>query len=92
MYYLAQVAFLNYVTIAKSIIIRHEKYDHQYRAMFVQNCVINENKFLKEEKNDDCSLDSYLFEVCCSICKNNVGLYNIDEKMYYFYEVIPSLG
>ena len=48
---------------------------------------INEDKL--EEMKEKCR--NY-FSVECFVCSTEVGVYEADEKIYYFFHVIPGLG
>jgi len=84
---------------------RHEKYLTQYRAVFVANCKIGNDKVLKQntsrsrkrnrgserfDRNDTNSTNGETFkQVCCSVCSTEVGVMDQDE-IYHFYNVLPS--
>ncbi|XP_047179703.1 E2F-associated phosphoprotein [Vigna umbellata] len=84
---------------------RHEKYLTQYRAVFVANCKIGNDKVLKQntsrsrkrnggserfDRNDTDSINTETFkQVCCSVCTTEVGVMDQDE-IYHFYNVLPS--
>ncbi|XP_020212270.1 E2F-associated phosphoprotein [Cajanus cajan] len=84
---------------------RHEKYLTQYRAIFVVNCKIGNDKVLRQNNSrsrkrnrgtegfdgDDArSTDIETFkQVCCSVCSTEVGVIDQDE-VYHFYNVLPS--
>ncbi|CAJ1977661.1 unnamed protein product [Sphenostylis stenocarpa] len=84
---------------------RHEKYLTQYRAVFVVNCKIGNDKFSKQntsrsrkrnrgserfDRNDTTSTNIETFkQVCCSVCLTEVGVIDQDE-IYHFYNVLPS--
>ncbi|XP_027367094.1 E2F-associated phosphoprotein [Abrus precatorius] len=84
---------------------RHEKYLTQYRAVFVVNCKIGNDKVLRQNSsrsrkrnrgaegfdgNDARSSNSETFkQVCCSVCSTEVGVIDEDE-VYHFYNVLPS--
>ncbi|ESW14759.1 hypothetical protein PHAVU_007G015100 [Phaseolus vulgaris] len=84
---------------------RHEKYLTQYRAVFVTNCKIGNDKVLKQntsrsrkrnrgserfDSHDPNSTNIETFkQVCCSACSTEVGVIDQDE-IYHFYNVLPS--
>lgn len=49
--------------------------------------IMNEQKL--EELKEKCR--NY-FSVECCVCSTEVGVYEADEKIYYFFHVIPGLG
>ncbi|KAL2945953.1 hypothetical protein AAZX31_U017800 [Glycine max] len=84
---------------------RHEKYLTQYRAVFVVNCKIGNDKVLKQntsrsrkrnrgkegfDGDDAHSTNIETFkQVCCSVCSTEVGVIDQDE-IYHFFNVLPS--
>ncbi len=80
---------------------RHEAYKHQYRAMFVMNCVIDHSEKLtypkttekkkkgKKSKTDDEDLKELFHPVKCSKCSTQVAVFD-DEEIYHFFNVIAS--
>mmetsp|Transcript_24180 Transcript_24180/g.31577 ORF Transcript_24180/g.31577 Transcript_24180/m.31577 type:complete len:147 (+) Transcript_24180:52-492(+) len=65
---------------------QHEKYQNQWRAMFVQNCAADVNDIYEVE---DCQEGEIYHPVTCEICKTVVGVMD-PEEVYYFFNVIPS--
>ena len=53
----------------------------------------NEKNLSEEEKLEEMKekCKNY-FSVECCICNTEVGVYEADEKIYYFFHVIPGLG
>lgn len=76
---------------------RHEVYNTQYRAMFVQNCRVDETVKLKcplkkEKKNrarPGGSEDELYSGVFCSICNTQVAVFD-DDEVYHFFNVVAS--
>ncbi|GMI88419.1 hypothetical protein like AT5G08320 [Hibiscus trionum] len=83
---------------------RHEKYVTQYRAIFVVNCKI-ENEKVRQEKvkpkksgkrrretgeDEAAAASGETFKaVCCLVCSTEVGVIDGDE-VYHFFNVLPS--
>lgn len=74
----------------------------QYRAVFVVNCKIKDDKVVKQnipksrkrnrrtEGNDAHSTNTETFkQVCCSVYLTEVGALDGDE-VYHFFNVLPS--
>lgn len=85
-------------------ICRHEKYVTQYRAIFVVNCNIKNERVLPQRsikpkrgkrgrESDNCgagSVDGEKFRpVHCEVCSTEVGAIDEDE-VYHFFNVLPS--
>ncbi|XVE49717.1 hypothetical protein DITRI_Ditri01bG0103500 [Diplodiscus trichospermus] len=80
---------------------RHEKYVTQYRAIFVVNCKIENDKVRQEgikprkgkrrrESSENEAAGGEIFKsVCCSVCSTEVGVIDEDE-VYHFFNVLPS--
>ncbi|KAL5703474.1 hypothetical protein ACHQM5_028563 [Ranunculus cassubicifolius] len=81
---------------------RHEQFLTQYRAVFVVNCQIKQQKnsgvvvvnqtSKRKRKNGSQSVDKQdenLKCVCCEVCSTEVGVVDEDE-VYHFFNVIPS--
>ena len=83
---------------------RHDVYEHQYRAMFVQNCDIDKTQQLKYPKTKqkrskgkkktkeliiDGGDDDLFHPVKCNRCNTQVAVYDKDE-VYHFFNVIAS--
>uniref|UniRef100_A0A1J3EHJ5 E2F-associated phosphoprotein n=1 Tax=Noccaea caerulescens TaxID=107243 RepID=A0A1J3EHJ5_NOCCA len=84
---------------------RHEQYVTQYRAVFVVNCKVDENRVLQHnatppsivgkrtrvsEKQETGSADAErLNPVICSTCSTEIGVFD-SEEIYHFSNVIPS--
>ncbi|RNA25657.1 E2F-associated phospho [Brachionus plicatilis] len=82
---------------------RHEKYRTQFRAMFVFNCSIKQDEQLKypkekskkKKKADDISIDRIeRFDIYkpveCKICKTEIGVFDPNDEMYHFFNVLAS--
>jgi hypothetical protein len=83
---------------------RHDTYKHQYRAMFVINCIVDhgekltfpkanekKNKSKKKQKTeigDDTDEELYN-PVKCSKCSTQVAVFDKDE-IYHFFNVVAS--
>eukprot|EP00040_Diaphanoeca_grandis_P036683 m.235494 g.235494 ORF g.235494 m.235494 type:complete len:315 (-) comp33664_c11_seq2:262-1206(-) len=82
---------------------RHEKYENQFRAMFVHNCKVEatENLYFREntrkfktkqarENDTQINADDQAFHpVKCTECDAVVGVYDVDE-VYHFFNVLAS--
>ena len=82
---------------------RHEKFDTQYRAMFVMNCTVDPSKQLKypepkkgkrkrkKDENPTPAVDpNDIFNpVNCNRCTTQVAVYDNDE-VYHFFNVLAS--
>mmetsp|Transcript_11361 Transcript_11361/g.15466 ORF Transcript_11361/g.15466 Transcript_11361/m.15466 type:complete len:173 (-) Transcript_11361:213-731(-) len=82
---------------------RHAQYTHQYRAMFVQNCVVDRAQQVRilqpgsgasigcpsETSTGDKLTEDTYFPVKCETCKTEVGLFD-HEEMYHFFNAFPS--
>ena len=80
---------------------RHETYEHQYRAMFVMNCSVDQTQQLKHpmksskkgkgKKPDHSSADpNDIFNpVNCDRCSTQVAVYD-REEIYHFFNVLAS--
>ncbi|XP_057423641.1 uncharacterized protein LOC130717440 [Lotus japonicus] len=84
---------------------RHENFLTQYRAVFVVNCKIKDDKVVKQnisksrkrnrrtegiDASDAHSTNTETFkQVCCSVCMTEVGALDGDE-VYHFFNVLPS--
>ena len=66
---------------------RHDFYD-QYRAVFVQNCCVFTNRFVKPVKGDD---GATYHPVHCNNCKIDVGVRDQDDVVH-FYQVLASIS
>lgn len=77
---------------------RHERYDGQFRSMFVQNCTVNRAEKLvfpasgsakkkkKQQQPEECSV----YAVNCARCDTSVGVYDFTEEVYHFCDVMPN--
>ncbi|EGC35854.1 hypothetical protein DICPUDRAFT_13745, partial [Dictyostelium purpureum] len=78
---------------------RHSTYKNQYRAISVNNCIVdkeinnNNNNNNNNTNNDDSSSDEDEDEVYqpvkCSVCETHVAMFDKDE-VYHFFNVFPS--
>lgn len=83
---------------------RHEKYVTQYRAVFVMNCTVKDERSYQHvgsgpkggkrrrgsSKSEAGPVTSETFKhVCCSVCSTDVGVIDEDE-VYHFYNTLPS--
>ncbi|KAI9110903.1 hypothetical protein K1719_018023 [Acacia pycnantha] len=84
---------------------RHEQYVTQYRAIFVMNCKVEENRDLnknnsreiqgkRRKKASDATEErsssiETVKQVYCSVCLTEVGVFDEDE-IYHFFNVLPS--
>lgn len=91
----------NYIFVA----FRHETYKHQYRAMFVMNCIVDRSETLqypeqapKKKKHkkktsqtaEVPSSETDLFNpVSCAECNTVVGVIDHDE-VYHFFNILAS--
>ncbi|KAM3133188.1 hypothetical protein pb186bvf_014764 [Paramecium bursaria] len=82
-YQIALTALSNYVMIIKNmrIIINIEH-------LIVMNTKINQNKLVKPNEDDN----QLYFSVQCQNCDVEVAVYDVREKMYHFFNVIPGFG
>jgi hypothetical protein len=63
---------------------RHAKHEHQYRAMFAQNCEVVRTETLE--------VDGDTFHpVRCAHCRADIAVLDTDE-VFHFFDVIPSNG
>lgn len=70
----------------------HEEYVGQFRAVFVQNCVVTENETLRvkiDSSDDDMPADeSEMYRpVSCSICDTEVAVLDKDD-VYHFCNIL----
>lgn len=87
-----------------TIFSRHEKYVTQYRAVFVVNCKIGNERPLcrsmmrpkrskrkREAGNIEVNhgVGEIFKHVCCIVCSTEVGVIDEDE-VYHFFNVLPS--
>lgn len=80
---------------------KHEKYDNQFRAMFVMNCTVDfsqqlkypepKKKGKKKKKTEENSIDpkDLFHPVKCDRCSTQVAVYDKDE-VYHFFNVLAS--
>lgn len=82
---------------------KHDKYENQFRAMFVHNCKIEETENLffrentrkyksKKARTNDYEVnadDQAYHPVKCTECETVVGVYDQDE-IYHFFNVLAS--
>ncbi|KAJ4456849.1 putative e2f-associated phosphoprotein [Paratrimastix pyriformis] len=77
---------------------RHEKFQNQFRAIFVLNCLIDRSTSLiyNEETQEHLSAappgtpsDQVYFNVSCAHCGERVGVVD-SEEIFVFYNVFPS--
>lgn len=82
---------------------QHDKYENQFRAMFVHNCKIDRSEKLyfkqktrqykskkdRESENQINADDEVFLSVKCTQCEAVVGVYDTDE-IYHFFSVIAS--
>eukprot|EP01112_Ceratiomyxa_fruticulosa_P011115 TRINITY_DN2990_c0_g1_i1.p1 TRINITY_DN2990_c0_g1~~TRINITY_DN2990_c0_g1_i1.p1 ORF type:complete len:172 (-),score=50.36 TRINITY_DN2990_c0_g1_i1:22-537(-) len=72
---------------------QHERYENQFRAMFVSNCFVDFSQVMKYKGEADAVTDSNGDEVYhpvkCKNCGVEVGVYDLDE-VYHFFNVFPS--
>ncbi|XP_054823692.1 uncharacterized protein LOC129321809 isoform X2 [Prosopis cineraria] len=84
---------------------RHEKYVTQYRAVFVINIKVENNRVLIKNNSREIKGKSgrkaidgteehstsieTVKQVCCSVCSTEVGVFDEDE-VYHFFNVLPS--
>ncbi|CAD8121082.1 unnamed protein product [Paramecium sonneborni] len=71
---------------------QHETYKKQYRAMVTINTKIIENKFVKPQENQKTKNDDIFLSVQCKVCQEEIGVYDINAKLYHFYNVVSGLG
>lgn len=76
---------------------QHDIYLTQFRAMFVQNCRIDNLHVLRvperasrPSRNAEHGADLY-YSVRCAQCNTEVGVYDSNE-VYHFCHVLPSGG
>ncbi|KAI8147370.1 E2F-associated phosphoprotein-domain-containing protein [Fennellomyces sp. T-0311] len=70
---------------------RHEKYQNQYRAMFVTNCrVIKTERYrYKDRRKGAQEPEEPYYVVKCSTCDTHVAMMDEDE-VYHFFNTIPT--
>ncbi|KAL1918278.1 uncharacterized protein VTP21DRAFT_2938 [Calcarisporiella thermophila] len=81
---------------------RHERYQHQYRAMFVRHCRVIKTERLRYEPPDSRHKrrkggeneisdegDEFYFPVECVNCRTRIAVYDTEE-VYHFFNVIAS--
>ncbi|KAF3456711.1 hypothetical protein FNV43_RR01365 [Rhamnella rubrinervis] len=83
---------------------RHEKYLTQYRAVFVVNCKIGNERSMRQfitrpkrgkrrresgESEVNPGGGEIFKQVCCLLCSTEVGVIDEDE-VYHFFNVLPS--
>ena len=70
---------------------RHDRFLHQYRAMFVQNCQVQRTERLRDPAAAPGDSSSFLYPVRCKSCQAEVGVMDEDE-VFHFFDVLPSNG
>ena len=43
-------------------------------------------------QEDSKEYSSILFPVLCTVCMHKVGVFELDDKMYIFFDVLPGLS
>ncbi|ORZ03043.1 E2F-associated phospho protein-domain-containing protein [Syncephalastrum racemosum] len=64
---------------------RHEKYQNQYRAMFVTNCQVKKTERYRYAEDDQ---EAY-YIVTCKTCETHVAMMDEDE-IFHFFNVIAT--
>lgn len=60
--------------------------------MITLNTKIDESKLIKPEKSAEEAEDEVFFSVKCKICSEEIGAYEVKNKIYHFFNVVPGLG
>ena len=81
---------------------RHERYFNQYRAVAVQNCVVDESRTVRPTSGDEDDDDEFVFHPLeCGECGAEVGVRqqsknqrqpqpNTDALVYHFFDAMPA--
>ncbi|XXQ31392.1 E2F-associated phosphoprotein [Plasmodiophora brassicae] len=68
---------------------RHERFANQYRAVFVQNVVVDENQAVSPMDDAPLEPGETYCPVFCKVCRVEIGVRDADE-VYHFFHVLPS--
>lgn len=63
---------------------QHVEYENQFRAMFVQNCRVDDKTVLTYDDSEEYN------PVYCSECGTQIGVFSVEEEIYHFFNVIPN--
>ena len=53
---------------------------------------VGDADYEKEYEDDHPKDFEYFFHVHCNQCNAEIGVYDLEEKVYHFFNTIPSLG
>ena len=70
---------------------RHVRFRHQYRAVLAENVVVHTDDLLNDPRGGTggAETDQY-YRVSCEACGTDVGLQDLRDHSYHFYQVLPS--
>ncbi|KAJ1622386.1 hypothetical protein T492DRAFT_1062770 [Pavlovales sp. CCMP2436] len=68
---------------------RHTRFRHQYRALLADNVTVHKDVVLDDPRGAGSGSDQY-YRVSCEVCGSDVGLQDIQDRAFHFYQVLPS--
>lgn len=68
---------------------RHVRFRHQYRSVLAENVVVHAGDLLSDPRGGGAETDQY-YRVSCEACGTDVGLQDLRDHSYHFYQVLPS--
>jgi hypothetical protein len=70
---------------------RHSRFRHQYRAMLAENVLIHTDTVISDPRGRSArSVGDDYFRVCCEACGTDVGLQDVGDRSFHFFQVLPS--
>lgn len=76
-------------SLISSICQRHSEVDTQYRAVFVQNCVVDKSISVEPTQGPCLESSEFWHPVLCEICHTNLGVQDQND-IYHFFHILPS--
>lgn len=70
---------------------RHVRFRHQFRSVLAENVVVHTDDLLNDPRGGSggAEADQY-YRVSCEACGTDVGLQDLRDNSFHFYQVLPS--
>jgi hypothetical protein len=71
---------------------RHVRFRHQYMSVLAENVVVHTDDLLSDPRGGGAGgaeTDQY-YRVSCETCGTDIGLQDLRDHSYHFYQVLPS--